>query len=533
MADVLFERARVVDGTGAPWFRGAVAVEDGTIAAVSRASNPDVDADVTVDLEGDVLCPGFVDTHSHSDLMLFDTDLSPKARQGITTEILGQDGFSMAPMYRDGGADEWQRQLRALEGDVDVEWTWGSVADYLDAIDEAGPTLNVGVLVGHGTARFNVLGMADRSPTDDELVEMADLVTEGLEDGAVGFSTGLIYTPSTYAETAEVKQLAARLGPYGRPFVAHVRSEGRWLWDALDEFVDVGAETGVPLHVSHFKVAGTEQQGKAERALHLVETARDRGVDLTVEQYPYTAASTMLSVALPPWVHADGPEGVLAYLTDDEARDRIHEDVERWRIDGWENFGALAGWENLVVSNVESEENADLEGMSIADVAAARDVRATDAVCDLLVEEELGVSIVAHMLDEDDVRTILSHERVCVATDGLFGGKPHPRVYGTYPRILETYVREENLLTLESAVRKMTSLPARAMGLDRKGIVRPGMDADLVVFDPTTVSTPATFETPRRHPTGIHHVLVDGEFVVRDGEMTGSAPGRAIRAGVE
>ncbi|MFC6990304.1 amidohydrolase family protein [Haloplanus sp. GCM10025708] len=272
---------------------------------------------------------------------------------------------------------------------------------------------------------------------------------------------------------------------------------------------------------------------KADRALALVEAARDRGVDLTVEQYPYTAASTMLSVVLPPWVHADGPDGTIEHLTDEQSRDRIHADVERWRIDGWENFGALTGWENLVVSNVESEANAAPEGKSIAEIADERGVRATDAVCDLLAEEELGVSIVAHMLEEGDVREILSNERVCVATDGLFGGKPHPRVYGTYPRILGTYVREENLLTLEEAVRKMTSLPARAMGLDRKGLVRQGMDADLVVFDPATVRSTATFDDPRRHPKGIHHVLVDGEFVVRDGETTGETPGRAIRAGVE
>ncbi|WP_423751133.1 N-acyl-D-amino-acid deacylase family protein [Salinirarus marinus] len=358
MSDVVFERARVVDGTGAPWFRGSVVVRDGVVSAVSRESTPDVDASVTVDVDDRVLCPGFVDTHSHSDLMLFDSLLEPKVRQGITTEILGQDGFSMAPMYRDGGADEWQRQLRALDGDVNVDWTWGSVADYLDAVDAAGVPLNVGLLVGHGTVRFNVLGMADRDPTDAEFEEMAELVTEGLEDGALGFSTGLIYTPCTYANRAEVQRLAARLGPYGRPFVAHVRSEGRWLWDALDEFVDVGAEAGIPLHLSHCKVAGTQQQGKADRALALVEAARDRGVDLTVEQYPYTAASTMLSVVLPPWVHADGPDGTIEHLTDEQSRDRIHADVERWRIDGWENFGALTGWENLVVSNVESEANA-------------------------------------------------------------------------------------------------------------------------------------------------------------------------------
>ncbi|RAW46356.1 D-aminoacylase, partial [Halorubrum sp. 48-1-W] len=251
MTDLLIENARVVDGTGAPWFRGAVSVDDGGIEAVHRGPPRDVDAETTVDADGRVVCPGFIDTHSHSDLELFeDPTLAPKLRQGITTEILGQDGFSMAPMYRDGGAEEWAKQLGALAGRADVDWTWGSVADYFDAVEGNGIAPNVALLVGHGTVRFDVLGMDDRAPTDDELDEMADLVTEALEDGAVGFSTGLIYTPCTYADTDEVRELAARLGPYGRPFVAHVRSEGRWIWEALDEFVDIGADENVPLHLS-------------------------------------------------------------------------------------------------------------------------------------------------------------------------------------------------------------------------------------------------------------------------------------------
>ncbi|MFC5277201.1 amidohydrolase family protein [Halorubrum rubrum] len=530
MTDLLIENARVVDGTGAPWFRGAVAVEDGRIEAIRRESSPDVDPVATVDAAEKVVCPGFIDTHSHSDLELFeDPTLAPKIRQGITTEILGQDGFSMAPMYRDGGADQWAKQLGALAGRADVEWTWGSVADYLDAVEENGVAPNVALLVGHGAVRFDVLGMADRAPTDAELDEMGELVTEALEDGAVGFSTGLIYTPCTYADTREIRELAARLGPYGRPFVAHVRSEGRWIWEALDEFVDVGAAEDVPLHLSHFKVAGPMQHGKAGRATELVEAARERGVDLTAEQYPYTAGSTMLSAVLPPWVHAEGPDGTLEHLTDETARDRIRRDVEEWRIDGWENIGKLAGWENVVIANVETAANEHVEGMDVAAIAAERDVEPVDAICDLLVEEDLGVSMTIHMLEESDVREILSYERVCVGSDGLFGGKPHPRVYGTYPRILGHYVREENHLSLEEAVRKMTSLPARAMGLDRKGVLRPGMDADLVVFDPVTVESRATFENPRRHPKGIDHVLVNGEFVVRDAETTGNLAGRAVR----
>jgi N-acyl-D-amino-acid deacylase len=435
----------------------------------------------------------------------------------------------MSPMYREDGQSERSGHLRGLVGDVNLDWAWGSVGEYLDAVYEHGPAANVATFVGHGTVRFNVMGMEDRAPTDDELEEMADLVTDGLKDGAVGFSTGLVYSPHTVATTAEVRRLAERCAPFGRPFRAHIRSEGRRIWEALDEFVDIGADAGVPLHLDPSQRAGADQQGKAARSNAVIEAARERGIDFTVEQYPYTAGNTLLSAVLPPWVHAEGPEQTLEYLRGEESRERIKRDIEDWRIEGWENVGARTGWENIVVTNIDAPEFAEYEGESVADIGADRDKHPIDAVSDLLVADELGTSMILHAMDEEDVREFLTYERVNVATDSLFGGKPHPRTFGTYPRILGHYVRDENLLTMEEAVRKMTSLPARAMGLQDRGLIREGMVADLVVFDPYLVDTRATFENPRRYPTGMPHVLVNGEFVVRDGEMTGERPGRAIR----
>ncbi|MFC6724228.1 amidohydrolase family protein [Halobium palmae] len=531
MLDTALTNARVVDGTGAPWFRGSVGVRDGEIVDVTRVPDPDWDAETVLDVDESVVAPGFVDTHSHSDLELFDDPtLAPKIRQGITTELLGQDGFSMAPMYREGGAEEWADQLSGLAGRTDREWTWGGVDAYLDAIEEGGVAPNVGTLVGHGTVRFTTMGMADRDPSDEELNEMAELVSEALDDGAFGLSTALVITPCSYAGTEEITRLAERLGPYGRPFVAHIRSERGDIWEALDEFVGVGADVGVPLHLSHFKLGGPPQHGKVDRALGLVEAARERGIDFTADQYPYTASNTLLSYVLPPWVHAGGPEQTLSYLRDDEARERIRRDVEENRIDGWDNPGAYSGWENVVVASVESEENEHLEGTTVEALATEWETEPILAVCDLLAEESLGVSCVNHFIDGDDVAAILESERVNVITDGLFGGKPHPRVYGAFPRVLGTYVRERNLVSLEEAVRKMTSLPARTVGLDRKGVVRPGMDADLVAFDDEVVSSPATYDDPKQYPRGIRHVLVDGEFVVRDTEVTGRTPGQALRA---
>ncbi|MEF8788635.1 MAG: D-aminoacylase [Haloarculaceae archaeon] len=529
--DVLLENARVVDGTGAPWFRGSVAIDDGRIETVERGRTDDLDAAETVDLDGSVLSPGFVDLHVHSDLRLFEEPtLPPKVRQGVTTEVLGQDGFSMAPIHREGGAAEWAEHLASLDGTIDREWSWGSTAEYLDAVDAAGTAQHFGTLVGHGTVRYEVLGMSDRAPDDDELEAMADLVTAALEEGALGFSTGLVYPPQVNADTREVRTLAARLAPYGRPFVAHIRSEGRRIWDALDEFADVGAEAGVPVHLSHYKLSGHEQHGKADRANAFIEACRDRGIDFTAEQYPYTAGNTTLASVLPPWVHTGSRAETMARLGDEEARERMRRDVEGWRVDGWENTAGAIGWENVEVTDVDAGPNEAYEGMTVEAIAREREVHPVDAVCDLLVEEELEVNMFIHAMTEADVREILTNERVAVASDGLFGGRPHPRVYGTFPRVLGRYVREENLLTVEEAVRKMTSLPARVVGLESKGLVREGMDADLTVFDPTVVGSDADYETPAQYPRGIEHVLVDGEFVVREGAVTGRTPGSALRA---
>lgn len=510
--------ARIVDGTGSPWFRGWVDIEEEEIERVGRGTPPDDGAETT-DLDGAILAPGFIDTHTHSDLRLFeDPCLAPKLRQGITTEILGQDGFSAAPIAGDGS--EWETHLSGLNGRMDRSWSWESMADYLDTIAANGIGPNVASLVGHGTVRYNVLGMADRQPDEDELTAMADLVTAALDDGAIGFSTGLIYPPQVQATTAEVQTLASRLHPYGRPFVAHIRNETDDIWNALAEFIDIGQQEDIPLHLSHFKLALAAQQGKATRAIGVLEAARERGVDITADQYPYTAGSTTLDELLPDWTFTDGPEGTLALLRDDHERERIRGHLE----------DRPEKWTDIIISGVASDENKNLEGQSIAAIADKWEVSPPTAVMDLLVAEQLEVSKITYMLDEADVREILQCERVCIATDGLFGGKPHPRTYGTYPRVLGHYVRKHNLLSVESAVRMMTSLPARAMGLDNRGLIRPEMKADITVFDPDRIAANATYETPAQYPSGIEHVFVNGTAVVRDGTLTDALPGRAIRA---
>lgn len=533
MLDVLIENARIVDGTGAPWYRGAVGIADGRIRRVSREADHGLSADVEVDIEDRVLCPGFVDVHSHSGLRVFEEPTQPpKTRQCVTTEIVGQDGLSPAPIHVEDGAAEWQQHVSGLDGSIDLDWwTWGSTGEYLDALDDREIVPNVGMLVGHGNVRYNVLGMADAEPTDADIEEMANLVSQSLEDGAVGFSTGLIYPPQVHAGTEEVRRLAARLGSYGRPFFAHIRNQGRWIWESLAEFIEIGAQEDIPLHYSHLGMYGNRyNHGQADRALTHLETARDRGIDITADHHFFTKSSTMLQVVLPPWMLAFDPDERIEKLQKPEVRERIARDIEEWRIKWWENHAIRAGWENITITSVKTDENKDVEGKNVRELANERDEYPVDVVCDLLVEEELEVSQVVTSLDPDDLETVLTHERVAIASDALLGAKPHPRTYGAYPRVLGQSVREDHLLTVEEAVRKMTSLPARVVDLERKGVVRPGMDADLVVFEPDLVSSPATYDHPEQFPTGIPHVLVDGQFVVRDGEITDNRPGTAIRA---
>lgn len=528
-ADILLHNARILDGTGAPWFRGSVVITAGVIEAIPRERHPESGAAQAIDVEGAVVCPGFIDIHSHSDLQVFDASaMEPKLRQGVTTEILGQDGLSVAPVS--GEQTDWHDRMRPLAGTISDEWAWETVGEYYDALEAAGVPLNVSTLIGHGTVRYAVLGMEATTPDGAELEEMADLVAQGLAEGAIGFSTGLVYAPQLHATTDEVARLARELTATGRPFVAHVRGEGRRIWEALDEFIDIGASEDVALHLSHAKLAGPAQHGAADRLLGLLETARDRGVDITADQYPYTAGNTMLASVLPPWVRSGTDAETIATLEETNARQRLKREFEGSRAMNWENVAVRVGWENVVIASVGSDENGWMQGESVADIATAEATHPLDIVCDLLVEEALDVTMFIHHIDPRDMERILAHAWVAVATDGLFGEHPHPRLYGTYPRVLGRYVRERNHLTLEEAVRKMTSLPARVMGLERRGVLRPGMHADVVVFDPETVTSPATFDSPTELPRGIRHVIVGGKFVVRDFEMTGSTPGAVIRA---
>jgi N-acyl-D-amino-acid deacylase len=524
--DVLLRNGRLVDGTGAPWRHADVAVADGEIAAVGPLSG--ADAAETVDLAGDVVAPGFVDIHTHSDFTLpANPEAHSKVRQGVTFEVVGNCGTSAAPRYGEAAraVDDW------FEGNgLELSPEWESMADYLAALEREGLSLNVASLVGHGNVRTAVVGTEDRAPDDDELAEMCDLVSEALADGAVGLSTGLFYPPGCYADTDEVVALASVAGDRGGFYATHMRSESDDLVESVEETLEIGRRADVPVQISHHKAVGDDNWGKVRYTLRRMELARERdGVDVQCDQYPYVASSTSLGALLPNWAHDGGDDALLERLRDPESRERLRETLRADRTA-----------EGVLVTNVQNPELAECEGRTLEELAErdGEDRDPSTLLLDIVLEDRNRTSHVNFGMDEDDVRTVMAHELTMVGSDGsslrpdgpLGEGVPHPRNYGTFPRVLGRYVREEGHLGLEEAVHKMTGLPAARMGLDGRGVVREGGVADLVVFDPDRVAQVGDFLDPANYPDGVSDVVVGGEFVVRDGEHTGARPGEVVRA---
>lgn len=503
MLDLLLTNARIVDGTGNPWRKGCVGVRDGRIVAVGSAHDMP-EARTVLDIGGNILCPGFIDSHSHSDLRIIDEPLAlPKIMQGITTENVGLDSMSVAPIS-DKNKEPWSTSISGLDGVAQKPWGWNGFASYLNALDAAKPSVNLSSYVGLGTVRLDVMGMEDRPPTAEELRLMEESVARCMEEGARGISAGLIYTPNKYQSTEELVALAKVAARYDGILDVHMRNEADHMAEALEEVIHIGRETGIRILVTHFKLRGRRNWGNARRHLDTIDRARGEGIDIGIAQYPYTANSTFMHVVVPPWYHSRGTDGLLKALA--EEREQVKKDM--LTTEGWENFSQVMGWENIYVSSVASEKNLWCEGKSAVALGEALGKSPEDAVLDLLIEENLAVGLLGHGMCEEDVMEGMKHPTMCLITDGLLsGGKPHPRTYAAFPRFIARYVREKRLLTLEEAVRKMTSSTALKLRMKRKGFIMPGMDADMVVFGENRIRDVNTFENPRVYPEGIDYVL--------------------------
>ncbi|ODR80240.1 urease [Haladaptatus sp. W1] len=518
-----FRNARVYDGSGGSPTKRCIQITDGRIERVGQEPIGDGQA---IDLSGAAVAPGFIDMHAHSELHLFEhPNASEKLTQGITLEILGQDGISVAPIPQ-GTQDEWANRLQSLLGTKD-EWNWQSVEGFLDALEALSPAVNCAYYTPHGNLRSLVAGFEDRPLTDDELGRICDVLDTAIDAGAFAMSKGMIYPPSSHGHDSELESLGKILASRDTFMVSHVWNESDRVVESIDRFVSLCERAGCQPHVSHLKVAGEENWGRSEEILSLFDDANERGVHVTFDQYPWTAGSTMLTALLPPWTRAGETDAVTSRLADPESRERIQADIES--DDGeWENLAKSAGsWDNILITATDSGR---AEGKTLAELSVERKVGPVEAMCDLLVEEDLAVTMADFVMDDVDIERFLADERGTICTDGIFGGKPHPRAVGTYPRLLGRYVRERDSLSLSTAIYKAAGHPADVLGLPDRGRVWEGYVADLVIFEPERVQSNATYDNPMIFSDGIKHVLVNGEFVIENGEPTGVRSGSVLRS---
>ena len=526
MLDLKLQGGRVVDGTGAAAVRADVGVQGDAITAVGDLSREP--AGRVVDASGLVVTPGFIDMHSHSDwCLLGNARAESKIRQGVTTEVVGNCGFSPAPISHEYRAD---MQGFALRKPSAMDFGWRSMGQYLGRYADAGVALNVIQLAGHGTIRLAAMGFARRAPTTSEQLAMERLMDESMRDGAWGLATGLIYAPGSYARTDEIIAVARRAAAARGFYASHIRGEAATLLDSVREAIQIGREGGLPVQVSHIKAAGRPHWGRVPAALSLIDAARAEGLDVMADAYPYTASSTSLRTLLPDWVLEGGVPAMLERLRDRAIRERIRAEM----TGGSPILARGLGWEDIMVASAAARP--DAQGRRLSQIAAAWSRDPVDAAFDLLTAEEGRGSIILFQLDEGDLRRALVHPQVMIGSDGsslavtgeMSGGVPHPRSYGTFPRVLGRYARDEGLLTLEQAVHKMTGMPAARLRLRDRGVLRAGAKADLVAFDAARVGDRATYEAPHQYAAGIDHVVVNGRVVVERGEHTGALPGRVL-----
>lgn len=525
---LLIRGADVVDGTGSPRIRRDVLVDNGRIAAVT-APDEAASADRVIDAQpGHVLSPGFIDMHAHSDLrLLTDPGHFPKISQGVTTEVIGQDGIAYAPID-DATLDIVRRQIAGWNGNPsDLDFSWRSVAEYLTRLDQ-GITPNAAYLVPQGTLRYLAVGGDQRPATPREIGRMQELLAQGSSEGAVGMSSGLTYTPGMYADTGELRALCEVVADFGGFYAPHTRSYGAGALEAYQEMLDLARDTGCALHLTHATMNFGVNRGRAREFLDKVDSAIADGCDVTLDTYPYLPGATTLSALLPSWAMSGGPDQALARMADPAMRARITEDVDVNGSDGC--HGVTVEWETIQISGVANSELDRYVGRTMIDIATERGAPPADVFFDILQRDQLATTILQHVGHEENVREIMAHPQHMGGSDAiLVGERPHPRAWGTFPRYLGHYVREEQLLGLEECINHLTGRPAARLGLTDRGTIAEGHAADLVLFDPDTVRDTATFDNPKQQAIGISHVLVNGSLAIDNGSPTGALAGHSLR----
>ena len=529
--DVVILNGHVVDGTGSPWYAADVGIRDGHVAAIGRLAG--APAKRTIDAAGKVVAPGFIDMLGQSDLtVLVDPTLPSKIFQGITTEITGEGG-SVAPLN-----DAIIKADRLGYEHFRITPDWRTFAQYFARVEKQGLGINMAHYVGATQVRRMVLGDADVQPAPAQLERMKALVREAMEQGAVGVSTSLQYAPAPYAKTEELVALAAEAAKYGGVYATHMRSEAGAVLDALDEAIRIGREARIPVEIWHVKAGGKNNWGRMKDIVAKIEQARRDGVDVTADTYAYTAWYNSLSAFIPPWAHDGGDEKLIARLKDPQTRARIRADMMKPDDAAWDNeWQEISGPEGVLIGAVQNADLRPIQGRRLSEIAAEWKMDPIDALCEILIRDHAFTGVAVFAMSEPDVDLAVRQPWVAFNNDsqgtaptGLLGQEhPHPRAYGTFPRVLRKYVREDRLLTLEDAIRKMSALPAQKLRLADRGVLKAGMWADVVVFDPQTITDVATFAAPNQLSVGMDDVLVNGVPVIAGGKATGALPGKILR----
>ncbi len=530
--DIVIKRGDIIDGTGNPWFGGDIGIDKGKIKKIGLIRE---NGRKTIDADGMVISPGFIDLHNHSDMsVLACPNCESYIMQGVTTLVVGNCGLTMAPVSPQRLELLKEYLLPLLSQDFDYGWNWKTLKEYYEKVEEEKIAANLVPLVGHGTIRIAVKGFEKSELSEEEMGEMKKLLAESLEDGAFGMSTGLIYAPGCYSTTEELVELGGVLKEYGRIYTSHIRNESTKLAEAVKEAIRIGEENNIPVEVSHHKAKGEENWGKIDSTLRLMEKARERGVEVNCDVYPYIAGSTTISAFLPIWVLEGGIEKMLERLKSKEIREKIKEELVEDRVGG-ENYFRDAGFDGIFISSCPS--NKEYEGKSLTEIIREKNRLSEpyEAFFDLVLEIRGNGLTINFMLDEEDVKRVISSPLSSICSDSwamspTSTGKPHPRTYGTFPRILGRYVREEKILRIEGAIRKMTSLPASKVRLKDRGLLKEGFWADVTIFDPAEIRDTATYQDPQQYPTGIKYVIVNGGIAVEGGKLTYAKSGKILNA---
>ena len=538
MLDIKIKNGVIIDGSGKDAYKADLGITGDKITKIGDLSNED--AKTTIDAKGQVVSPGFIDMHTHSDMSLvYDRNASSRIRTGVTTDVIGNCGIGVAPVKEENKQLLLDYLGTRIVGSMPVklELKWDSYESYIEYMEEKPPAVNVAPLLAQGPIRIYEMGFSKEEPTDKELENMVELADDCMKQGPLGMTSGLVYLPGEYTTQKELVELCKKVAKYDGFYATHMRNEGDEIFEAMDEAIDVARQSGVRLHISHLKCLGHKNFGQTDKLFAKINKAREEGLKVSFDVYPYNAGMTSLSAMLPPWMFEGGVDKMVERLTDEKNRKQIVHDIENG-LPGWQNFGgSLRSWDDVTIVSVTQDEDAWMEGMKLTEIAAKWDKDVYNTMFDILYKENGRVQITVVLMDENDVQTILLHpdsmvgsDSMSLATEGLLAKtSTHPRAFGTQAKVLGEFVREKKCFSLEEGVKKLTYNPAKILKIEGRGLLKEGNFADIVIFNPDTIKDMATYKNPKQYPVGIDTVIVNGVVAFEDGRQLEVLPGRFLK----